>query len=209
MGRILQDLVPQALLVFPDLLLQRHELRDTFVDLSGTLVEDLEKFRKDLPVIALLPVDFFEFDHLREGEAEHLQAVDEFQSADVVVGIDALAVLDPADAVQEPDLLVVADRSLGQIDHAADLPDRVGTLGALCHISPPYVNWQDTTRNRILLSSATPSVPEPSHRGVLSERGAAGRNHYKAQAHSGDMPDQGGTYLVQPRVEGRSVLPLR
>jgi len=33
-----------------------------------------------------------------------------------VVGVDALSVLDPADAVQEPDLLVVSDRALRQID---------------------------------------------------------------------------------------------
>src|SRR5512140_975580 len=153
MGCVLHDLGPQALLVFPDLFLQRSELSDTFVDLNRTLVEDLEKFRQDLPVVALLPVDFFEFDHLREREAQDLQAADELQAADVVVRVDALAVLDTAYAVQEPDLLVIADRALRKVDQAADLPDRICSLGNRCHLSPPYVNWQDGTRRATLIST--------------------------------------------------------
>jgi hypothetical protein len=107
----LPNLSPKVFLVFADLFFQRIELGDTLVDLCCALLQEDKEFGKDLTVVLLFPVDLFQIDHLGEGEAQDLQAIDEFQASDIVVGEDPFPVLEPADALEEPDLFIVPDRT--------------------------------------------------------------------------------------------------
>src|SRR4030042_1859812 len=125
-SRFLHHLPAKAGLIFANLVLQRNQLADPVIDLDRPLIQDREQFRDDLPVVPLGTVDLFELDHLREGKPEDLETIDEFEPSDVVVGVDAFPVFDPADALQETDLLVIPDRPLGQVDHPGQLADGIG-----------------------------------------------------------------------------------
>jgi hypothetical protein len=112
-------------LVLADLLFQGGQLVDPVIDLVRPLIEDREQFRNDFPVIPLDSVHLLELDHLRQGKPENLEPIDEFQPADIIVGVDPLSLLHPSDAVKQSDLLVIPDRSLGQVDHPGQFADGI------------------------------------------------------------------------------------
>src|SRR5437660_3536424 len=70
-------------------------------------------------------VEALELVHLLEGKSEDLETLDELQPTDVLVGVHPLAALEPLHGIEEPQLLVVPDRPLGQPDVGRDLADAV------------------------------------------------------------------------------------
>src|SRR2546428_3103811 len=70
-------------------------------------------------------VERFELLHLGEGKTEHLELLDELEPADVVVGVHALAAVEPLHRFEETALLVIADGPLGQPDLRGKLADPV------------------------------------------------------------------------------------
>src|ERR1700704_1365768 len=100
-------------------------------------IKQLDETRQHVLVRSLPLVHPLELEHLLEREPEHLELADVFEPTDVVVGIHAYSAIEALDGFEEAELLVVADRPLGQPDLRGDLPDAV-LAHAGSHVRLPW-----------------------------------------------------------------------
>src|SRR6266511_3563679 len=114
-----------VLAVRADLVAEGRELVQAIFGRSEVRIEELDEPGQDLAVRAVPPVEALELVHLLQREPQHLQLLDELQAPEVVVGVDATPAFDALHGVEEAELLVVADRALGQAEALGDLPDPV------------------------------------------------------------------------------------
>src|SRR2546430_1404383 len=127
--RITTSLMPKALLdvfaVRADLVAQRAQLAHAHVERPEVSVEELHEPRQHAAVRAVTAVQILKLQHLLEREPQSLELADVPETAEVVVGIDADAALEPLDRLEETKLLVVADGPLGKADTRRELADPV------------------------------------------------------------------------------------
>src|SRR2546428_4221526 len=122
---IFQEALDDVLAVALDLFAQRRELVHALLRRREVRIEQLDEARKHFAVRAMARVEALELVHLLERKSEDLETLDELQPTDVLVGVHPLAALEPLHGIEEPQLLVVPDRPLGQPDVGRDLADAV------------------------------------------------------------------------------------
>src|SRR2546422_9988505 len=106
-----------------DLVAKRRELAEPVADGGEVCIKQLDQAWKHFVIGVMATVERFELLHLGEGQTEDLQLLDELQSADIVVGVDALPAIEPLHRFEETALLVIPDGPLGQPDLRGQLPD--------------------------------------------------------------------------------------
>src|SRR5207253_10944990 len=108
-----------------DLVTQRRKLAQALAHRDEMRVEQFDQAWKHFGIRVMATVERFELLHLGKGQTEDLELLNELEPANVVVGVYALAAVEPLHRFEESALLVIADGPLGQPDLRGKLADPV------------------------------------------------------------------------------------
>src|SRR5437870_1052021 len=123
-------------------------------------VEQFDQARKHAGIGVMATVERLELLHLGEGQTEHLELLYELEPADVVVGVHALAAVEPLHRFEESALLVIADRPLGQPDLRGKLADPVARGRRRRHARQFTSTGKESERRAVATRPGAPPPPE-------------------------------------------------
>src|SRR5205814_9103387 len=89
-------------------------------------VEQFDEARKHFGIGVMATVERFELLHLGERKTEHLELLDELKSANIVVGVHALAAVESLHRFEQTALFLIPDGPLRQSDLRGKLADPKG-----------------------------------------------------------------------------------
>src|SRR5437773_7612022 len=133
---VLQESLRDVLAVRADLVAERAELAHAIAECGEVRIEQLDKAWQDVAIRTMPLVHALELEHLLQREAEHLELADVLEAANVVVGVHAHAAVETLDRFEQTELLVVADRPLGQPHLRRQLPNAISAKGRRHAASP-------------------------------------------------------------------------
>src|SRR5438093_4306574 len=173
---VLQESLRHVLAVRADLVAQCAELAHAIAECGEVRIEQLDETRQDVAIRAMPLVHALELEHLLKRETEHLELADVSQPTNVVVGVDAHAAVEALHRFEQTELLVVADRPLGQPNLRSQLPDAILADGRRHAASPrsAFASSRQLATSSISRSPGTRAeIPVPGARDHPARRRSA------------------------------------